>query len=218
MRFITSLLVAAQSAYASKIIYRADKAKTLYTDVTPGDYPYFFPYPGNDPDTEVGFNCSATLVSKNRAITAAHCFSKGSPQPPFEVNIGEGTYHVDEARSNGCYTKNGRTRNGADIAVLVLREDIPDTIVPRGIWDSSAQSEIGEVFRLIGYGDNGPVGVDPEAGELPYGELLTGFNKIIGTENNMVQYKFDSLDSADIQPLEAMSWSGDSGGPMLIGN
>ena len=32
----------------------------------------------------------------------------------------------------------------------------------------------------------------------------------------MVQYKFDRPGTPDIQTLEAMSWSGDSGGPMLI--
>jgi len=32
----------------------------------------------------------------------------------------------------------------------------------------------------------------------------------------MVQYKFDTLTSGEILDMEAMSWSGDSGGPMLI--
>ena len=107
MRFITSLVIAAQSAFASKIIYRGDVPYSLY-EASADDYKYFFPYPkptpGN-PDTDIGMNCSATLIDSTHAITAAHCFSKGSPQPPFDVVIGGADYTVVEQRSNTCYKK-----------------------------------------------------------------------------------------------------------------
>ena len=85
--------------------------------------------------------------------------------------IGGANYRVTEARSNNCWNDD---RNGADIAVLVLDRDV-NTATPVSVWDVNNDGpEVNKTFRLIGYGDSGPVGVDYENETLVSGKLLTG--------------------------------------------
>jgi len=96
------------------------------------------------------------------------------------VKINSKEYKVVEARPNKCYNKEeaGKVRNGADIAVLVLEEEVDAAdATPIDIWNVDQDgSEIGKTFRLLGYGDYGIVGIntEDENNPLPYGKLHTG--------------------------------------------
>ena len=72
--------------------------------------------------------------------------------------------------------------------------------------------EVGKEFELLGWGKNGPIGgpyTDPNV-IFFYG----GKNVVDSIYYNMMVYTMSEGDEG--LPLEAIAWSGDSGGPALI--
>ena len=86
MRSILNFSVALHLAAA--IVYRDDIEDVNDYRPDPSEWPMTFPYRN--------FDCSATLISKRHAITAAHCF--GNNQGPFDVKIDGADYTVIETR------------------------------------------------------------------------------------------------------------------------
>ncbi len=134
---------------------------------------------------------------------------------------------------------------GDDVALVELAAPAPDEITRYGLYTGS--DEIGQVGTILGYGvsGTGATGEDPAA--YPFGtkraglnvydmladDLLEAFGLVPGIDfqpGAMLAYDFDSgdpandafghffgLDDTGLGDDEALSASGDSGGPVLIG-
>ena len=101
------------------IVYRpANEVPTSEYKINRTNFPMAFPYPMGSP------GCGATMISKQHAITAAHCLEAGEFEP-FKLELSNGDVHtVVERRPNDCYDLKTGLPNPADVAILVLDEPI----------------------------------------------------------------------------------------------
>lgn len=201
MRFLTSLAITA--SIASAVVYRDDKPVNDYR-VSASTWPAVFAWPKS---MTAGMHCMASVIGTRFAITAAHCLVDGAPTVPFVVEIDGADYNVVEYRGNECWSDDGP--NSADMAILVFDSDV--SVTPYDVYRAETNgNEVGKEFTLMGYGDYGAI----ESGSYTYtgGVFHRGKNVFTKINYNMLEYKMDDngLD------LEAMMWSGDSGGPALI--
>jgi hypothetical protein len=100
-----------------------------------------------------------------------------------------------------------------DIALIELASPVTD-VTPVPLYRGN--KEMGMTAELVGKGatGNGIKGQDPHS---PHRTVLRrAFNVIVGTDARYVWYRFDPPSSA--LPLEGITGSGDSGGPLLIGD
>lgn len=98
-----------------------------------------------------------------------------------------------------------------DIALVELASPITD-VAPIALYRGS--DEVGMTVQLVGKGatGNGVEGQDSHGSHRTV--LRRALNVIVGTDARYVSYRFDSPPSA--LPLEGISGSGDSGGPLFI--
>ena len=99
LQMYRTTFAAALLAYAkaeSKIVYPGEHVDEIRADWS--DYPMFFRKPGG---------CSATMISDQVALTAAHCISTDEDEGNFSdstVEMANGdTYKIREYRRNECY-------------------------------------------------------------------------------------------------------------------
>ncbi len=98
-----------------------------------------------------------------------------------------------------------------DIALIKLASPVKD-VIPVALYRGN--DEVGATIELIGKGSTGN-GID---GEVPHGShrgiLRHAFNVVTGADARYLWYRFDPPPLG--LPLEGISGSGDSGGPVLI--
>jgi hypothetical protein len=99
-----------------------------------------------------------------------------------------------------------------DIALIELASPVTD-VTPVPLY--RGHEEVGMTVELMGKGasGNGVKGKDP--GSAHRTVLRHAFNVIVGVDDRYVSYRFDPPPAA--LPLEGITGSGDSGGPLLIG-
>jgi hypothetical protein len=100
-----------------------------------------------------------------------------------------------------------------DIALIELASPVTD-VTPVLLYRGN--KEVGMTVELVGKGatGNGNVGQDPHGSHRTV--LRRAFNVIVGADARYGPYRFDPPPSA--LPLEGITGSGDSGGPLLIGD
>lgn len=100
-----------------------------------------------------------------------------------------------------------------DIALIELASPVTD-VTPVPLYRGN--KEVGMTVELVGKGatGNGTKGQDPHSSHRTV--LRRAFNVIVGADARYVWYRFDPPPSA--LPLEGITGSGDSGGPLFIGN
>jgi hypothetical protein len=98
-----------------------------------------------------------------------------------------------------------------DIALLELAKPVED-IEPVTLY--LRPDELGRVAEIFGKGATGNslTGAAPDAPHRT--QLRRAYNRIVAAKNQWLYYKFDCGSAA--LPLEGMTASGDSGGPVLI--
>jgi hypothetical protein len=121
---------------------------------------------------------------------------------------------VEEALASGDWSNvYAFLASSDDIAIIELAAPVTD-VAPVPLY--RGHEEVGKTVQLVGKGATGN-GVE---GQVPHGShravLRRAFNILIGADARYVWYRFDPPPSA--LPLEGITGSGDSGGPLLIGD
>ena len=100
-----------------------------------------------------------------------------------------------------------------DIALLELASPVTD-VTPVPLYRGN--KEAGMTVELVGKGatGDGTKGQDPHSSHRT--ALRHAFNVIVGADARYVWYRFDAPPSG--LPLEGITGSGDSGGPLLVGD
>ncbi len=121
---------------------------------------------------------------------------------------------VDEALASGDFSKvYAFLESSNDVALIELASPVTE-VAPVPLY--RGDNEVGMTVQLVGKGATGN-GVD---GQVPHSShrtvLRRAFNVIVGARGSYVWYRFDPPPSA--LPLEGITGSGDSGGPLLVGD
>lgn len=216
MKCYLILTLLAISATGNAIVIRADVADANYR-IPASTFPALVDMPGEG---------HGVLIAQQWAVTAAHAVPSKCVK---EVIIGGAPRRVEgvlthpgykklphalimEARESGDSSKAEEfLASSDDIALLKLSSPVTD-ISPMVLYRGNA--EIGKTIQLIGKGATGN-GTD---GEIPGGShrttLRRAFNVVVDADARWISYVFDPPPSA--LPLEGMTGSGDSGGPVII--
>ena len=182
------------------IVIRADRSDADYL-IDESAYPAVFPI---DPSGRLKKGeCAATLITAQYALTAAHCVLEGVP---FPVEIAGAAYSIVEAHANPCFSARADGPNGHDIAVIRLDREVPDRVVPHGIY--LAGDEVGKATTMLGWGDTGTSDGKPFTDR----KFRRSENRVDWIDKGILYSTF----SDDDRDLEGLSWLGDSGGPLFI--
>jgi len=155
--------------------------------------------------------CAGTLIAVGDAdfteygITAAHCFCGQSIN---NIQVAGVQYNVEEVFQHPCFSCNQDGPNGADVAIIKLTQKT--NFRGKDIYTGSDES--GKEFTLLGWGDFGVAGVRP--GRTVWDKNFRRGNNVVVHAGETIRYRFDGPPNA--LPLEAVAWSGDSGGPALL--
>ncbi len=120
---------------------------------------------------------------------------------------------VSEAKASGDASKvTGLLASSDDIALIKLVSPVTD-VVPVVLY--RGDDEVGQTVHLIGKGATGN-GTD---GEIQQGSNRTALrrasNVVVDADARWLRYVFDA--PPDCLPLEGITGSGDSGGPVMLG-
>jgi len=121
---------------------------------------------------------------------------------------------IEEALASGDLSKaHAFLASSDDIALIELASPVTD-VIPVPLYRGN--KEVGMTVQLVGKGatGNGIKGQDPHSPHRT--ALRRASNVIVGADARYVWYRFDPPPSA--LPLEGITGSGDSGGPLLIGD
>ncbi|MGZ3745026.1 MAG: trypsin-like serine protease, partial [Pseudobdellovibrionaceae bacterium] len=103
--------------------------------------------------------CSATILSDNLLVTAAHCISDGDPWVLIHFSGLEGALSRTASRSlrhENYQDLQDTTRN--DIALVFFAGGLPEGFNPVTILPGDKNMEVGDELQLAGYGGGGPLG------------------------------------------------------------
>jgi len=219
MRHLLAFALLAISFTPSAVIIRSDVNDAKYR-VPASEFPALVDIPGEG---------HGVLIAPQWVVTAAHA----APMQGMEddVTIG-GVAHkvkrvitypgykklpaklVKEALAAGDFSKaHAFLASSNDIALIELASPVTD-VTPVPLYRGN--KEVGMTVELVGKGatGNGTKGQDPHS---PHRTVLRrAFNVIVGADSRYVWYRFDPPSSA--LPLEGITGSGDSGGPLLTGD
>lgn len=190
---------------ATALVVRHDVDAAAY-HASPSDYPAVFGLLR----TRRGFwDCPATLIAPNWAITAGHC----AEAPRIQEGVASGGFGVVIAGAANVVDRVVRHPR-SDVALLHLSSSVTD-VQPAELY--SAANEVGQVVSLLGWGDTG-TGQTGVAG--PDGQFRLARNKVDRAEADLISWSFsDPADpNGDVVDLEGVAGPGDSGGPAFLMN
>lgn len=220
MRWLIAWCLLTISATAGAVVVRADVEDARYR-IPATAFPALVDLPGEG---------HGVLIAPQWVVTAAHATPMQMPGMEQDVSIGGVAYRIKRVVLHPDYRKPPdalvqealTTRDfsrfyaalGAadDIALIALAKPVLG-VAPVALYRGDA--EVGMTAELIGKGatGDGNVGQDPHGAHR--GVLRHAFNTIAGADARYLWYRFDPPASA--LPLEGITGSGDSGGPLLIG-
>ncbi|MBO9882406.1 trypsin-like serine protease [Xanthomonas sp. D-109] len=220
MKWIVACCLLALSTAAGAVVVRADVEETRYR-IPATAFPALVDLPGEG---------HGVLIAPEWVVTAAHAAPMQMPGMDQDVSIGGVAYRirrvvvhpgyrklpdalVKEALTTHDFSKLYAALGASDdIALIELAAPVPG-VAPVALY--RGDEEVGMTAELIGKGATG----DGSKGQDPHGAhrgvLRHAFNTIVGADPRYVWYRFDPPASA--LPLEGITGSGDSGGPLLIG-
>ncbi|MBB5941506.1 hypothetical protein GGR64_001076 [Xanthomonas arboricola] len=220
MKWIVACCLLALSTAAGAVVVRADVEETRYR-MPAAAFPALVDLPGEG---------HGALIAPQWVVTAAHAAPMQMPGMDQDVSIGGVAYRikrivlhpgyhkpadalVQEALTTHDFSRFYAALGAADdIALIELAAPVPG-VTPVALY--RGDGEVGMTTELIGKGATG----DGKAGQDPHGAhrgvLRHAFNTIVGADPRYLSYRFDAPPAA--LPLEGITGSGDSGGPLLIG-
>jgi len=154
-----------------------------------------------DPYVGITSACTATLIGRRTALTAAHCGSDGTFGADFRV-YPCGDPSCEQVFYGFFREYPGYGGNGdwdRDVGIIMLNEDVTSAtgIVPRRIGSSPYE---GERIYLVGYGRT-----DPDIDN--FGQKHSGYNVITDLGDESIDYDDTS---------QTLGAEGDSGGPAIV--
>jgi hypothetical protein len=208
------------STAAGAVVTRADVDETKYR-AQASEYPALVDMPDEG---------HGVLIAPRWVVTAAH--AAPMPMEGMETDVSIGgvrrkvkrvvTYPgyrklpnelVNEALATGDLSKlSAFLAASNDIALVELASPVTD-VTPAPLY--RGDQEIGKTAELVGKGatGNGATGQDRQSKHRSI--LRHAYNVIVGADDRYIWYRFDPPPST--LPLEGMTGSGDSGGPLFIG-
>ena len=174
--------------------------------------------------------CSGTVIGPSSALTAAHCVDV-SGLDSIDFTLPSGVTYNSTSWTIHPKWKNNLGR-GNDIAVVTFAANEFDGVTQSPLY---AGPELGEIGVAVGYGitGTGSTGASGTFGDFLSSPLRAGENEIDqlgswvkGWSSNILLSDFDELDDEDEShfgltaplPFEYLIASGDSGGPLMIGD
>lgn len=221
MKHLLLVALLAISFAANAVVIRGDVKDAKYR-VPASAFPALVDMPGEG---------HGVLIAPRWVVTAAHAAPMQMQGMDDDVSIGGVAHRVKrvitypgykklpdqlirEALASGDLSKVWAfLASSNDIALIELASPVTD-VTPVPLYRGN--KEVGMTVELVGKGatGNGNVGQDPHSSHRTV--LRRAFNVIVGVDARYVRYRFDPPPSA--LPLEGITGSGDSGGPLLIGN
>jgi hypothetical protein len=219
MRLLLAFALLVISFTASAVIIRSDVNDAKYR-VPASAFPALVDMPGEG---------HGVLIAPGWVVTAAHAISwqmsvsevtlGGKPRKVAKIIKYPGYEKlpdqlIKEALASGDLSKvHAFLASSNDIALIELASPVTD-VTPVPLYRGN--KEVGMTVELVGKGStgNGSKGQDPHG--LHRTVLRRAFNVVVGADARYVWYRFDPPPSA--LPLEGITGSGDSGGPLLIGD
>lgn len=221
MKWTLAFCLLAASTAVGAVVIRADVDDTKYR-VPASTFPALVDMPGEG---------HGVLIAPQWVLTAAHAAPMQMQGMENEVSIGGVARKVKrvvthpgykkvpdqlikEVLATGDLTKLHAFLDASDdIALIELASPVTD-VTPVPLYRGN--KEVGMTAELVGKGatGNGIKGQDADSAHRTV--LRHAFNVIVGDDARYVWYQFDTPTSA--LPLEGITGSGDSGGPLLIGD
>lgn len=221
MRRLLFVALLAISFTASAVVIRSDVSDAKYR-VPASAFPALVDMPGEG---------HGVLIAPQWVVTAAHAAPMQMQGMEDEVSIGGVARKVKRVIAYPGYKKlpnqliTGALASGDlskvwaflassnDIALIELASPVAD-VTPVPLYRGN--KEVGMTVELGGKGatGNGTKGQYPHSSHRTV--LRRAFNVIVGADARYVWYRFDPPPSA--LPLEGITGSGDSGGPLLVGD
>ena len=221
MRYPVAFVLFAISFTASAVVIRSEVKDAKYR-VPASAFPALADMPGEG---------QGILIAPQWVVTAAHAAPMQMQGMKEDVTIGGVARKVKrvirypgykrlperlvkQALASGDISKVWTfLASSNDIALIELASPVTD-VTPVPLY--RGDKELGLTVELVGKGATG----NGTAGQYPHsphrGALRRAFNVIVGADARYVSYRFDPPPYA--LPLEGVTGSGDSGGPLLIGD
>ena len=199
------------SSAASAVVLRHDVADSAYT-IPAGEFPALVDLPQEG---------HGVLISDQWIVTAAHVTQF---RPVHQVTINGKCHPVEKIVLHPGYKALSHVPTSGDLApfmaIMAANDDIAliklsqplHDVTPAALHRNS--NEQGSLGKLYGRGATGN-GLFGEIAHSPHrGTLRRAYNRVTSADGQWLTYRFDS--GSQGHPLEGMSGSGDSGGPLLI--
>jgi hypothetical protein len=221
MKWSLAFCLLAVSTAVGAVVTRADVDDAKYRTPTSA-FPALVDLPGEG---------HGILIAPQWVVTAAHAAPMQMQGMEGDVFIGGVARRVKrvvtypgykklpdqlitEALASGDLSKvSAFLASSNDIALIELASPVTD-VTPVPLYRGN--QEVGMTAELVGKGatGDGDKGQDPLSAHRTV--LRRAFNVIVGADTRYVWYRFDTPPFA--LPLEGITGSGDSGGPLLIGD